>query len=415
MDLFNRNNAKIAFASIAFMLAASAFSAAGCGDSRVSADASGISAISAGQRTADIKIKFDFPEYKTVELTVRSFEFTLYDENLNVCYTKTVQRGDFKLGCVTLHGVPVSAQSLVCLLRDKYQNPIGLTESIALDLTSGAEVTLNNPDFASTAAELGERLSLLRFSSAAPVKLRTGEKVQLKAEGAFSCRNGAELLCDLTSCSRLVWESSNNSVLRHLGGGSFKALSGGGVKVYASLGQKQIAADIIVRAASAPEKASPSEPAGGDAAADNAGNSIDPITVADPEPVPAEKPCALKLDLSRCCLPSDLSLEARGYDADNQLRFRKNCAGLKDCLEADQSVAKVAGILLESDGQVYGIFCADVNLKGQKSCTLSNPRIICGEELAACGEMVISGDKAVYDLADEELVYEKTESDSRSV
>ncbi|MBQ7503479.1 hypothetical protein IJT93_12355 [bacterium] len=425
MDIFNKNNAKIAFASIAFLLAASAFSLTGCGEPRVCAQGGGsAAAVTAAQRNADIKVKFDFPVYQAVASEVKSFEFTLYNDALAVCYTKTASRSDFKQGCITLQGAPVSAKSLVCLFRDACGNPIGLSESAALELAPGAEVTVNNPDYASTAAELGERLCALRLSPSAPVKLRTGEKVQLKAEGVFSCRSGAELSCDLTSCSRLVWESSNNSLLRHLGGGAFKALSGGSVRAYASIGQKQAAVDIIVRAAASPGQLQQEDkPADSDAersdagtvSGESAGSDTDPITAADPEPVPVESPCALNLDLSRCCLPAGLSIEVRGYDINNRLRFRSTNVGLKESLAADRSVAKVAGVLLEGDGQVYGVFAADVDLQGKDSCTLSNPRVLSGSELAACGEMVLASDKAVYDLGGEELVYEKNESDSRCV
>lgn len=411
MDFFRKNN-RAAFALIAFTLASSAVSLTGCGESGADLRAGGSSApITAGQRTADIKVKLDSPDFKAVGSEVKSFEFTLYDEDLSVCLTRTALRSELKQGCIILRNVPLSAKYLVCLFRDAYRNPAGLTESIVLNLVPGAEAVVDNPDFSASAAELGARLSLLRLAPSAPVKLNGGEIIQLKAEGVFSCRNGAELCCDLGSCSRLVWESSNNSVLRSLGGGRFKALSVGSVKACASLGQRQAEVDVIVRAASAPTSGEPEDEA---VSEDNSAADSDPAAAAAPEPDAVERPCSLTLDLSRSCLPSDLRLEVRGYDKNNRLRFRRAEAGLKDTLEADQSVTRLAGILLEKDGQVYGLFTVDVNLQGKKSCSVADPDIISGSELASYGELVIQSDRAVYDLSDERI-YEKTDQNGRSV
>ena len=409
MDIFRKNN-KIAFTLIALTLASSSLALGGCGQSRVDVQAGGGTALTAQQRTADITVRFDSPGFQAVASEVRSFEFTLFDGALDVCYTITCGRGDLKRGCIALSGVPVSAESLVCILKDAYGNPVGLIESSALDAAPGTETVIDNPDFVSDAG-LGERLSLLRLIPSAPVKLKSGEKIRLRAEGVFSCRNGAELSCDLGSCSRLVWESSNSSILRSLGGGRFKALSGGSVKAYASMGRKQAEIDVIVRAASAPPSAAPEDEA---VTEDNSDSDSDPAAAAAPEPDAVDNPCSLTLDLSRSCLPSELRLEVRGYDKNNRLRFRRAEAGLKETLEADQSVTRLAGILLERDGQVYGLFSSDVNLRGKKSCSVVNPDIISGSELAAYGEMVISSERPVYDLNDEKI-YEKTDGNGRCV
>ncbi|MBQ7528834.1 hypothetical protein IJT10_02880, partial [bacterium] len=226
------------------------------------------------------------------------------------------------------------------------------------------------------------------------------------AEAEFVLRNGIRIKQDLTGSSRLVWKSSNRSVLISQGNGTFRAVSPGSVKILACLGNKESEIDVIVNPVTVKTTNTETVPSG------DTGNNIsdlDPTLNTDPTPVVSQSSlCNLKIDLQDN-VPEELNCEIRTYDENNQLRFIEKDVTDLSSLEIDRNSAVIAGVYTKANGELYGYFEEKLKDLGD-SCQIT-PKIISGLDLTARSELVVSSRDVVCNLNETDPVYSEESQD----